>query len=141
MGFNISIYLFCIFCDPSSTTHIPSGSGKESFYSAAISVYSQLPVLPCIVGEAVREGGSRSSKLSGAGGGRFFRDLDLLAEYMFSSSAYTADSLCGGNVQRNQSKTLCSNDNDIIASFPVRMGLGTYIGEVVGSLRKGGTIS
>lgn len=39
------------------------------------------------------EGGSRSSKLSGAGGGRLFRDLDLLAEYMFSSSAYTADRL------------------------------------------------
>lgn len=28
-----------------------------------------------------------------------------------------------------------------IISFPVRMGFGTYIGEVVGSLRKGGTIS
>lgn len=67
-------------------------------------------MLACIVGEAVREGGSRSSKLSGAGGGRLFRDLDLLAEYMFSSSAYTADSLHGGNVQRNQSKTSCSKD-------------------------------
>lgn len=69
-------------------------------------------MLACIVGEAVREGGSRSSKLSGAGGGRLFRDLDLLLEYMFSSSAYTADSLCGGNVQRNQSKTSCPNDDE-----------------------------
>lgn len=66
-------------------------------------------MLACIVGEAVREGGSRSSKLSGAGGGRLFRDLDLLVEYMFSSSAYTADSLYGGNVQRDQSKTFCPN--------------------------------
>lgn len=65
-----------------------------------------LPVFACIVGEAVREGRSRSRKLSGVGGGRLFRDLDLLLEYMFSSSAYTADSLYGGNVQRNQSKEL-----------------------------------
>ena len=64
-------------------------------------------MLACIVGEAVREGGSKSSKLSGAGGGRLFRDLDLLAEYMFSSSAYTADSLYGGNVQRDKNKISC----------------------------------
>lgn len=57
-------------------------------------------MLTSIVGDAVRDGGSRSSKLSGAGGGRLFRDLDLLAEYMFSSSAYTADSLYGENVQK-----------------------------------------
>lgn len=63
-----------------------------------MNVYFWLPVLAFIVGEAVREGGSRSSKLSGAGGGRLFRDLDLFAEYMFSSSAYTADSLYSGNV-------------------------------------------
>lgn len=68
-------------------------------------IYVWLPVLACTVGEAVREGGSRSSKLSGAGAGRVFRDLDLLDEYMFSSSAYTADSLCCGNVQRDQSET------------------------------------
>lgn len=82
----------------------------------------------CIVGEDVREGGSRSRKLSGAGGGRLFRDLDLLAEYMFSSSAYTADSLYGGRVykkKKNQSKTSyfmqdeCTSD----LSFPVGMGL------------------
>lgn len=64
-----------------------------SCYEFSINLYFRLPVLACIVGEAEREGGSRSSKLSGAGGGRLFRDLDLLAEYMFSSSAYTADSL------------------------------------------------
>lgn len=63
-----------------------------------MNVYFWLPVLAFIVGEAVREGGSRSSKLSGAGGGRLFRDLDLFVEYMFSSSAYTADSLYSGNV-------------------------------------------
>ena len=44
------------------------------------------------MGEAVRESGSSSSRLSWEGRGRFFKDLDLLDEYMFSSSAYTADS-------------------------------------------------
>ena len=53
---------------------------------------SSPPVLASIVGEEVREMGSTSRRLSWAGGGRFFRDLDLLDEYMFSSSAYTADS-------------------------------------------------
>lgn len=66
----------------------------------------------CIVGEDVREGGSRSSKLSGAGGGRLFRDLDLLAEYMLSSSAYTADSLYSRKVyKQSQSETSCCNDD------------------------------
>lgn len=66
----------------------------------------------CIVGEDVREGGSRSSKLSGAGGGRLFRDLDLLAEYMLSSSAYTADSLHGRKVyKQSQSETSCRDDD------------------------------
>lgn len=58
-----------------------------------------LPAMARVVGEPVRVGGPRSTKVSGAGGGRVFRDLDLLAAYMFSSSAYTADSLCGGNVK------------------------------------------
>jgi len=62
-------------------------------------------VLACVVGEAGREGGSSSRKLSGVGGGRLFRDLDLLLEYMFSSSAYTVDSLYGGNGQRSQSQS------------------------------------
>ena len=104
----------------------------------------QLPVLPCTVGEAVRDGGSRSSKLSGAGGGRLFRDLDLLDEYMFSSSAYTADSLCGGNLQINQCQS-CPNDGkayvDYINCVFSHEDFGTYIGKVVGSLRKRGTIS
>lgn len=46
-----------------------------------------------MVGDSGRDGESISNKLSDSGGGRLFRDLDLLAEYMFSSSAYTADSL------------------------------------------------
>lgn len=50
------------------------------------------------------------------------------------------------NVQRNQSKISYSNDDskDVygnLAILSVKMGLGTYISEVVGSLRKGGTIS
>lgn len=53
----------------------------------------QLPALVFMVGDSGRDGESISNKLSGSGGGRLFRDLDLLAEYMFSSSAYTADSL------------------------------------------------
>ena len=53
---------------------------------------SSPPVLVSMVGEAVRETGSSSRRLSWVGRGRFFRDLDLLDEYMFSSSAYTADS-------------------------------------------------
>lgn len=64
----------------------------ESFKFTA-NVNFQLPPLASIVGESAHEGESRSNRLSGAGGGRVFRDLDLLAEYMFSNSAYTADSL------------------------------------------------
>lgn len=74
----------------------------------------------------MREGGSRSRKLSGAGGGRLFRDLDLLAEYMFSSSAYTADSWYGGKAHKqSQSETSrstqCESTSD--RSFPVGVGL------------------
>lgn len=66
---------------------------KSSISQLIVNVYFQLPALASIVGESAHEGGSRSNKLSGAGGGRVFRDLDLLVEYMFSNSAYTADSL------------------------------------------------
>lgn len=74
--------------------HSTSVKFNSSSYAFCMIVYFWLPVL-CIVGEAEREAVSRSRKLSGAGGGRLFRDLDLLVEYMFSSSAYTADSLYG----------------------------------------------
>lgn len=86
----------------------------------------------------MREGGSKSSKLSGAGGGRLFRDLDLLDEYMFSSSAYTADSLYGERETRVRPLALMMMSSKLI---PVRMDFATYVGEVVGSLGKGSTIS
>lgn len=86
----------------------------------------------------MREGGSKSSKLSGSGGGRLFRDLDLLDEYMFSSSAYTADSLYGEKETRVRPLALMMMSSKL---FPVRMDFGTYVGEVVGSLGKGSTIS
>lgn len=95
MGFRISA-LQCLFNISSLSSvlwHMHGHTNISTLNQFILNVQFQLPALVCIVGESVHEGGSRSNKLSGAGGGRVFRDLDLLAEYMFSNSAYTADSL------------------------------------------------
>lgn len=69
----------------------------------------------------MHEGGSRSNKLSGAGGGRVFRDLDLLAEYMFSNSAYTADSL------QRRKETKVRSLVRLAFAAPVRVFYGWYV--------------
>lgn len=110
------------------TAYQPNIKLVKSSVNFTVNVHFQLPALASIVGESAHEGGSRSNKLSGAGGGRVFRDLDLLAEYMFSNSAYTADSL------QCRKETKVRPLVKLVFTAPVRVFHGTYICEVVGSL-------